>query len=135
MSEKQQLTKVLESWLSGWFSVFCGKTLLPLFCHPVVKFFHCFGNGFAGCRKVPRQRHIAEHKTLGGIGENVVNAVPTVINVIEHKEDYIAHMQASHELKTPDDFYQLLTDDISKTISSKMTAEQVMAIGKKAAVF
>ena len=86
MSEKQQLTKVLKNWLSGWFSVFCGKTLLPLFCHPVVKFFHCFGNGFAGCRKVPRQRHIAEHKTLGGIGENVVNAVPTVINVIEHKE-------------------------------------------------
>ena len=44
------------------------------------------------------------------------NLEQAIADVIEHKEDYIAHMQASHELKTPDDFYQLLTDDISKTI-------------------
>ena len=38
-----------------------------LFCHPVVKFFHCFGNGLAGGCEIPRQWHEAEHETLGGI--------------------------------------------------------------------
>ncbi|MCS4488571.1 UDP-N-acetylglucosamine--N-acetylmuramyl-(pentapeptide) pyrophosphoryl-undecaprenol N-acetylglucosamine transferase [Streptococcus sciuri] len=40
-------------------------------------------------------------------------------DLLNRKDDYINHMKASRELKTPDDFYQLLTDDISKTMKER----------------
>ncbi len=53
-----------------------------LSCHPVVELFHCLGNWLAGGCEIPRHRHEAEHETLGGIVEYVVDAVPTVVYLV-----------------------------------------------------